>query len=67
MREMRSPNKWPQVMAWTYAVATPLYWACGVLGYYAYGDYSLANINLNFPRNGPNTLSIVVQLVRAPS
>eukprot|EP00967_Tisochrysis_lutea_P141178 scaffold259025_cov34-Tisochrysis_lutea.AAC.3 len=64
MREMRTPSAWPSVMHWTYGLTMPLYWLCGALGYFAYGDYSLANINLNFPRNPANTLSIVVQLVR---
>mmetsp|Transcript_27573 Transcript_27573/g.83952 ORF Transcript_27573/g.83952 Transcript_27573/m.83952 type:complete len:343 (+) Transcript_27573:851-1879(+) len=64
MREMRTPSAWPSVMHWTYGLTMPLYWLCGALGYFAYGDYSLANINLNFPRNPANTLSIVVQLVQ---
>jgi amino acid permease len=64
MREMRNPSSWPTVMHWTYGLVLPLYWVCGVLGYYAYGDYSLANINLNFPKNNANLASISVQLVR---
>ena len=43
------------------ATTIPLYWLCGVLGYYAYGDFSRANINLNFPNNAANQLSIGVQ------
>ena len=61
---MRSPSDWPKVMRHTYALVVPSYWACGVLGYLAYGDYSLANINLNFPRNAPNAISIAVQIVQ---
>jgi proton-coupled amino acid transporter len=61
IREMSQPSLWPRVMSYTYAVAVPLYWLCGLLGYYAYGDFSLANINLNFPDNAANRLSIAVQ------
>jgi hypothetical protein len=48
----------------TYAACIPSYWLCGLLGYYAYGDFSLANINLNFPDNAANRLSIAVQAVQ---
>ena len=61
IREMAQPTRWPRVMAITYATTIPLYWLCGVLGYYAYGDFSRANINLNFPNNAANQLSIGVQ------
>ena len=44
-----APRRWPRVMAITYGFTLPLYWMCGLLGYYAYGDFSKANINLNFP------------------
>ena len=53
---MAQPQRWPTVMRITYATCMPLYWACGILGYYAYGDYSLANINLNFPDNAANRI-----------
>ena len=42
-------------------MTVPLYWLCGLVGYYAYGDFSQANINLNFPDNAANKLSIAVQ------
>ena len=64
IREMRQPSQWGQVMHYTYAVALPLYWGCGLLGYYAYGDFAQANINLNFPLNGANTMSVAVQVVQ---
>jgi len=64
IREMSTPSAWPSVMNWTYGVAIPLYWACGIVGYYAYGDFSWSNINLNFPRNAANTASIGVQVVQ---
>jgi proton-coupled amino acid transporter len=64
IREMRQPARWPSVMAWTYAATVPLYWLCGLLGYYAYGDFSKANINLNFPDNPANKLSIAVQALQ---
>ena len=48
----------------TYSVVIPLYWGCGLLGYYAYGEFADANINLNFPANAPNYASIVVQMVQ---
>ena len=54
----------PRVMARTYAAVVPLYGACGLLGYYAYGDFANANINVNFPPNGPNLASILVQMVQ---
>ena len=60
-REMAQPSEWPKVIRWTYATAVPLYLSCGVLGYYAYGDAALANINANFPPNAANWVSIAVQ------
>ena len=64
LREMSEPSRWAQVMAATYATCIPLYLLCGILGYYAYGDASLANINVNFPRNAANWASIAVQCVQ---
>ena len=61
VREMAQPARWPAVVRWTYGVCLPLYWGVGLLGYYAYGDAALANINLNFPDNLANRLSIGVQ------
>ena len=57
---MSTPSAWPSVMNWTYGVAIPLYWACGIVGYYAYGDFSWSNINLNFPDSAANRISIGV-------
>ena len=37
---------------------------CVCSGYYAYGDFANANLNLNFPRNGPNLASIGVQMLQ---
>jgi len=51
-------------MAATYATCVPLYFLCGILGYYAYGDASRANINANFPRNAANWVSIGVQCLQ---
>jgi len=64
IREMKQPSAWNTVMRWTYGIAMPLYWACGIVGYYAYGDFAMANINLNFPRNGANLFSIALQAVQ---
>jgi len=64
VREMAVPSRWPRVMRLTYAAVLPLYWGCGLLGYYAYGDFANANININFPPNGPNFASIGVQMVQ---
>jgi len=64
IREMTHPRRWPRVMSITYSVTLPLYWACGLLGYVAYGDFAKANVNLNFPDNLANRLSIGVQAVQ---
>jgi len=61
---MTAPSRWPRVMRNTYAEVIPLYWACGLLGYYAYGESANANINANFPPNLPNFASIAVQMVQ---
>jgi hypothetical protein len=64
MREMKSASSWPRVLRLTYAAVLPLYFACGMLGYAAYGDFANANINVNFPDNLANQASIVVQMVQ---
>ena len=64
VREMKRPSSWRAVIAATYAVTVPMYWACGLVGYAAYGDYAQANINLNFPPNTLNRVSIGVQLAQ---
>ena len=61
---MATPSHWPKVMRLTYAAVLPLYFACGLLGYAAYGDFANANINLNFPANPANQASILVQMVQ---
>eukprot|EP00242_Pyramimonas_sp_CCMP2087_P015591 CAMPEP_0198202528 /NCGR_PEP_ID=MMETSP1445-20131203/5701_1 /TAXON_ID=36898 /ORGANISM="Pyramimonas sp., Strain CCMP2087" /LENGTH=561 /DNA_ID=CAMNT_0043873495 /DNA_START=248 /DNA_END=1933 /DNA_ORIENTATION=- len=62
IREMKEPEKWPIVMNWTYGIIVPMYLACSFVGYYAYGGYAQANLNLNFPDNWINTFSLLVQL-----
>ena len=64
LREMKNPKSWPSVMRWSYAIMAPCYLACMCLGYYAYGDFAQANINLNFPNNWVNTVSIALQLLQ---
>eukprot|EP00322_Chrysochromulina_rotalis_P006000 CAMPEP_0115829824 /NCGR_PEP_ID=MMETSP0287-20121206/1298_1 /TAXON_ID=412157 /ORGANISM="Chrysochromulina rotalis, Strain UIO044" /LENGTH=281 /DNA_ID=CAMNT_0003283103 /DNA_START=84 /DNA_END=929 /DNA_ORIENTATION=- len=64
IREMAEPSRWGEVMTAVYAVCTPLYLLAGLLGYYAYGDAAMANINVNFPRNAANAASIAVQCVQ---
>ena len=61
---MKSASSWPRVLRLTYAAVLPLYFACGMLGYAAYGDFANANINVNFPDNLANQASIVVQMVQ---
>ena len=63
MRELREPQKqWKRCLAWTYGLVVPVHAACAFLGYAAYGAFAQANINLNFPDNAVNRLSIVMQL-----
>lgn len=64
IREMAAPRRWPRVMAITYSFTLPLYWMCGLLGYYAYGNFANANVNLNFPDNFANRLSVAVQAMQ---
>ena len=64
LREMKSPKQWPAVMGWTYAAMVPIYIVCMIPGYYAYGDFAQANINLNFPDNWVNTASVALQLLQ---
>lgn len=63
-REMREPSGWARVLRLTYAAVLPLYFACGLLGYAAYGDFANANINANFPPNLANHASILVQMAQ---
>ena len=64
IRELAEPKRWHVVVWWTYAITVPLYWFCGIFGYAAYGNFALANINLNFPDNLMNKLSIGVQALQ---
>ena len=64
LREMRRPKDWPRVMRWCYGVMTPLYLACGAVGYRAYGGFAKANVNLNFPDNRLNAASLVLQILQ---
>ena len=64
IREMSEPSNWARVMSLTYSAVIPLYWACGILGYGAYGDFAKANINLNFPHNRLNMVSLAIQIVQ---
>ena len=52
------------VMKWTYLIVMPIYSLFGYLGYYAYGDFALADLNLNFPKNFVNMFSIAVSLIQ---
>ena len=63
MHELREPEKqWKRCLTWTYGLVVPVHAACAFLGYAAYGAYAQANVNLNFPNNAVNRLSIVMQL-----
>jgi len=63
IRELSNPRDWPKVLGTSYIIVVPMYVLCSVVGYYSYGSFSQANINLNFPDNDGNTVSIIVQLV----
>ena len=63
VREMREPKDWNKVLGYTYLIVVPMYGLCSYLGYYAYGDFAMANINLNFQDNLLNRFSIFLQLV----
>lgn len=61
MSEMVEPERWPEVMNWSYFISAPVYLFVGALGYAAYGDNTKADINLNFPNDIGNALSIAFQ------
>ena len=42
----------------------PLYSLFGYLGYFAYGNFAKADLNLNFPKNFVNMFSIAVSLIQ---
>jgi len=64
LREMREPHRWPSVMRWMYAGIVPTYVVTAVVGYAGYGGFAQANINLNFPKNWVNAVSITLQLLQ---
>lgn len=64
MREMKEPERWRTVVMWTFGIVVPMYFAVGLLGYYSYGGNARANINLNYPRNTANLLSLVAQTIQ---
>jgi hypothetical protein len=49
IREMKDPTQWPRVVNIIYGIIVPVYLFSAVAGYGAYGGYSQANLNLNFP------------------
>jgi amino acid permease len=59
---MKNPERWPEVMNWMYAVIMPMYAFSAVAGFAAYGGFSQANLNLNFPNNSMNVVSLLMQL-----
>jgi len=61
MAEMVEPERWPEVMNWSYFISVPVYLFVGAIGYAAYGDATKADINLNFPNDIGNALSIAFQ------
>jgi solute carrier family 36 (proton-coupled amino acid transporter) len=63
IREMEDPKEWPKVMYWSYGIILPMYFLCAFMGFFAYGTFANANINVNFPDNTMNHISIVVQLI----
>lgn len=64
LREMREPHRWPSVMRWMYLGLVPAYVICAIVGYAGYGRFAQANINLNFPKNWVNGVSITLQLLQ---
>ena len=61
MSEMQEPERWPEVMNWSYFISAPVYLFVGALGYRSYGASTEADINLNFPNDFGNALSIAFQ------
>lgn len=61
MSEMQEPERWPEVMNWSYYISAPVYLFVGALGYISYGANTEADINLNFPNDFGNALSIAFQ------
>ncbi len=63
IREMKKPKDFSSVLKWTYAFIMASYIICGYLGYWAYGSSVNANINLSWPENAMNIISISIQLI----
>lgn len=63
IREMREPEDFSGVLKWTYGFVMATYVICGYLGYWAYGQAVNANVNLSWPENPMNIVSISIQLV----
>ena len=62
IREMRRPQDFSLVLKLTYAFVGVTYAICAYLGYWAYGEAVQANINLSWPANPMNVVSISIQL-----
>jgi len=63
IREMKEPEEFSRVLKWTYGFVGASYVICSYLGYWAYGSSVSANINLSWPENPMNIISISIQLV----
>ena len=64
LRELKNPEDWPKVLNITYGTMVPIYLLVMYWGYKAYGDFAKGNINLNFPHNGANIVSMLMQSVQ---
>lgn len=64
LREMKNPEDWPKVLNLTYGTMVPIYVLVMYWGYKAYGDFAKGNINLNFPKNAANIVSMMMQSVQ---
>mmetsp|Transcript_1587 Transcript_1587/g.5516 ORF Transcript_1587/g.5516 Transcript_1587/m.5516 type:complete len:729 (+) Transcript_1587:142-2328(+) len=63
IREMQNTDGWPLVMHVTYLFVLPLYLVSGLVGFYAYGTFANANINVNWPDNPANKVSILANML----
>ena len=63
IREMKQPEQFNSVLKWTYGFVMITYIICAYLGYWAYGSAVQANINLSWPENTMNVVSISIQLI----
>ena len=64
LREMKNPEDWAKVLNLTYGTMVPIYVLVMYFGYKAYGDFAKGNINLNFPKNAANIVSMMMQSVQ---